>query len=60
MAVLQDLSGFGSKLVQQTMQSQLGGTIAYDWLKSGALVTCASAPGSSPVEHKGASLTPAA
>jgi two-component sensor histidine kinase len=35
----QDLSGFGSKLVQQTMQSQLGGTIEYDWMQNGALVT---------------------
>jgi len=35
----QDLSGFGSTLVQQTMESQLGGTIEYDWSKSGIIVT---------------------
>jgi len=35
----QDLNGFGSTLVQQTMESQLGGTIAYDWSKSGVIVT---------------------
>jgi len=39
LAVAHDLNGFGSKLVKQTMENQLGGTITYDWSKIGALVT---------------------
>lgn len=31
--------GFGSKLVERSMSGQLGGTIVYDWLEDGAVVT---------------------
>ncbi|MBD0425400.1 histidine kinase [Aquisalinus flavus] len=34
-----DLSGYGSNLVRRTIESQLGGTVTYDWSKSGATVT---------------------
>jgi two-component sensor histidine kinase len=33
------LEGFGSKLVQQSMAAQLGGTIAFDWSEEGVVVT---------------------
>ena len=32
-------SGFGSKLVRTTVEVALGGSISYDWTKTGALVT---------------------
>jgi two-component sensor histidine kinase len=35
----QDLDGFGSDLVRLTIEGQLGGTVAYNWSKSGAVVT---------------------
>lgn len=31
--------GYGSKLLQRTVTGQLGGSIAYDWTRSGVLVT---------------------
>ncbi|WP_137131012.1 sensor histidine kinase [Rhizobium sp. FY34] len=31
--------GYGSKLLQRTVTGQLGGSIAYDWTKTGVLVT---------------------
>ncbi|MGV8936247.1 MAG: sensor histidine kinase [Allorhizobium sp.] len=31
--------GFGSKLVERSLSGQLGGTIAYDWLDDGAVIT---------------------
>ncbi|MBU4527698.1 MAG: histidine kinase [Hoeflea sp.] len=34
-----DLTGFGSKLVRKTIEGQLGGSLSYEWSKSGALVT---------------------
>lgn len=34
-----DLSGYGSSLVQQTIEGQLDGSVSYEWSKSGALVT---------------------
>jgi len=34
-----DMSGFGSSLVRQTIEDQLGGSVAYEWTKGGALVT---------------------
>lgn len=34
-----DFSGYGSSLVRRTMEGQLGGSVAYEWSKSGALVT---------------------
>ena len=33
------LDGFGSKLVQQSMAAQLGGTIAFDWSEEGVVIT---------------------
>jgi two-component sensor histidine kinase len=33
------LEGFGSKMVQQSMAAQLGGTIAFDWSEEGVVVT---------------------
>jgi len=33
------LEGFGSKLVQQSMAAQLGGTIEFDWSEEGVVVT---------------------
>lgn len=30
--------GYGSELVQQTVEGQLGGSIAYDWTKGGAII----------------------
>ena len=33
------LDGFGSKLVQQSMAAQLGGTIEFDWSEEGVVVT---------------------
>lgn len=33
------MSGYGSSLVRQTMEGQLGGSVRYDWAKTGALVT---------------------
>ncbi|MBC7283180.1 MAG: histidine kinase [Hoeflea sp.] len=34
-----DMTGFGSSLVRKTIEGQLGGTLSYEWSKSGALVT---------------------
>ena len=34
-----DLHGYGSKLVRNTMEGPLGGTISHDWSTSGLLVT---------------------
>ncbi|WP_346432304.1 hypothetical protein [Breoghania sp. L-A4] len=34
-----ELSGYGSSLVRKTMEGQLGGSVTYEWSKSGALVT---------------------
>lgn len=34
-----DMSGYGSRLVRQTIEGQLGGSLTYDWSKGGALVT---------------------
>ncbi len=31
--------GYGSKLLQRTLAGQLGGSISYDWTKSGVQVT---------------------
>ena len=31
--------GYGSKLLRRTIENSLGGTISYDWSKTGALVT---------------------
>lgn len=33
------LGGYGSKLITRSMERQLGGSITYDWAKSGAIVT---------------------
>lgn len=33
------LDGFGSKLVQQSMAAQLGGTIVFDWSEEGVVIT---------------------
>lgn len=33
-----ELKGFGSSLVQQTMEHQLNGSVTYDWTKSGAII----------------------
>jgi hypothetical protein len=33
------MSGYGSRLVRQTIEGQLGGSVTYDWSKGGALVT---------------------
>jgi len=32
-------AGYGSRLVQRTIEDQLGGSVTYDWSKGGALVT---------------------
>ncbi|MDP3339127.1 sensor histidine kinase [Frigidibacter sp.] len=34
-----EMSGYGSSLVRQTMEGQLGGSVSYEWSKTGALVT---------------------
>lgn len=34
-----DLSGYGSSLLRRTMEGQLGGSVTYEWSKSGVLVT---------------------
>ena len=34
-----EANGFGSKLVQRSVSKQLGGTIHYDWLPAGLIVT---------------------
>lgn len=34
-----DLGGYGSNLVRRTMEDQLGGSVSYEWSKSGAVVT---------------------
>ena len=31
--------GYGSKLIRSTIETTLGGTIAYEWSKTGALIT---------------------
>ena len=36
-----DLTGYGSSLVRKTIEGQLGGSVTYDWSKSGAVVTLA-------------------
>lgn len=33
------MNGFGSGLVRKTIERQLGGTVSYEWSKTGALVT---------------------
>jgi len=33
-----DTEGYGSRLVRQTLEGQLGGSISYDWQKPGAVV----------------------
>jgi len=33
--------GYGSKLIRQTMEAQFGGSISYDWLTDGLIVTLA-------------------
>lgn len=33
-----DTEGYGSRLVRQTLEDQLGGSISYDWQKPGAVV----------------------
>lgn len=32
------LTGYGSSLVQQTIEDQLSGSVTYDWTNSGAVV----------------------
>jgi two-component sensor histidine kinase len=34
-----ELSGFGSKMVNRSMSTQLGGAIAFDWAPEGVVVT---------------------
>ena len=33
------MSGYGSSLVRQAMEGQLGGSVSYEWTKRGAAVT---------------------
>lgn len=34
-----DMNGYGNRLVRQTIEGQLGGSVTYEWSKTGALVT---------------------
>lgn len=36
-----EMTGYGSSLVKQTIEGQLGGTVTYNWSDSGAIITLA-------------------
>jgi len=38
-SALPDLVGYGSRLIAQSVESQLGGRLSYDWQSSGAVIT---------------------
>jgi two-component sensor histidine kinase len=41
---LPELTGFGSRLIERTVSSQLGGELAYDWQETGLVVTIGMRP----------------